>query len=141
MKISGFDSLLWGAREVILLGGLPVFCSSSAQNICLKMFRFEFQGQAHMQCGKQLMKHLPKLLHRHNLQNKSDRIRLYIRMHARFTDLRAPCMGLIPLVIFCPLALFSQVKQLDSLMFAMRFHQASAGLDMDIDFAELEAAF
>jgi len=26
-------------------------------------------------------------------------------------------------------------------MFAMRFHQASAGLDMDIDFAELEAAF
>lgn len=50
-------------------------------------------------------------------------------------------MGLIPLVIFCPLALFSQVKQLDSLMFAMRFHQASAGLDMDIDFAELEAAF
>lgn len=43
-----------------------------------------------MQCGKQLMKHLPKLLHRHNLQNRSDRIRLYIiiiRMHARFTDL------------------------------------------------------
>lgn len=51
------------------------------------MFKFEFQGQAHMQCGKQLMKHLPKLLRRHNLHNKSDRIRLYIRMHARFTDL------------------------------------------------------
>ena len=64
LKISGFDS---SCGEHVRSS-----CRSKYMFEILKMFEFEFQGQAHTQCEKQLMKHLPKLLRRRNLHNESD---------------------------------------------------------------------